>query len=119
MKMNKKITCILCPVGCIIDVQYSQDQIINISGNDCPRGKAYAASECTAPVRTLTTTVRLKDGGLLPVKSAKPVQKDKIMEYAEILRNIVIKPPVAIGSVVLGNIGGSGIDIIAVRNSDV
>ena len=62
MSEHKKMTCILCPVGCEINVQTQDGKIENISGNACKRGEKYATTEVIDPRRTLTTTVRVSGG---------------------------------------------------------
>ena len=87
---NRKLTCIVCPMGCEINVTTDGDKILNIEGNSCPRGKEYAINECTNPVRTITSTIRCTDGTLLPVKTKKPIPKSKIREYMDLINNLII-----------------------------
>ena len=67
--MQKILTCIVCPLGCGIEVEIKDGKILSIKGNTCKKGKDYAEAECTFPTRTLTTTVRTDSGYMLPVKS--------------------------------------------------
>ena len=60
------LTCIRCPMGCAIHVEMENGQVVSVTGNTCPRGAEYAKSEATAPVRTVTSTVRAL-GGVRPV----------------------------------------------------
>ena len=53
----KEFTCIICPRGCRLSV----DDNMNVTGNFCPRGKQYAVSELTNPVRTITSSVTTRD----------------------------------------------------------
>ncbi|MFR7718104.1 MAG: DUF1667 domain-containing protein [Lachnospiraceae bacterium] len=39
-----------------------------MSGDTCKRGAEYARTECTDPRRTLTTTLRCADGGVVKSK---------------------------------------------------
>ena len=55
-------------------------------GNRCPRGVKFAEQERTAPKRVLTTTVRMADGRLLPVKTAVPVDRSVLSEAVSELR---------------------------------
>jgi CxxC motif-containing protein len=64
------VTCTVCPNGC--QVRYSDGRY---EGNRCPRGEKFAEQERTAPKRVLTTTVKMADGRLLPVKTERPVDK--------------------------------------------
>lgn len=110
------LTCIVCPTGCQIEVVIN-DGDLWISGYKCVRGKAYAQSECTHPVRTLTTTVRVDNGEikLLPVKTKTPVDKHLLMDIMEILNQTRVEAPVSIGQIIIENVLGTGVDIIAGR----
>ena len=44
--MKRKLVCIVCPRGCIIEADVSELGV-KISGNGCPKGAAYAKEECT------------------------------------------------------------------------
>ena len=57
--MEKELICVNCPVGCRLTVTIENDTVTEVTGNSCPRGKAYAETECIRPERILTTTVRL------------------------------------------------------------
>ena len=71
MSKTRNLTCIVCPRGCQIAVTLTDDgKIDKIEGYTCKRGYTYAQDECTAPKRTVTSTVRCKDGAVLPVKTA-------------------------------------------------
>ena len=113
---KRNLTCIVCPIGCELTVETEGDKIISIIGNTCERGKVYAYNECTHPARVLTTTVKVKGGKLLPVKSNKPLPKENIHKYMDIINNIIISPPVSIGDIIIKNIDNTGIDIVATQN---
>ncbi|MCX7772918.1 MAG: hypothetical protein N2376_07385 [Clostridia bacterium] len=44
MSVQKNLTCIVCPVGCSMEVTLEEGKIVNIEGNTCKRGAEYAAS---------------------------------------------------------------------------
>ena len=111
--MKKELTCIACPLGCSVTVTLDGDKIISVEGNTCPRGKEYAITECTAPVRTLTTTVRCTDGSLLSVKTARPIPKDKMMEAMAVISSATATPPVSVGDVIIKGLFGT--DVIATQ----
>lgn len=114
--MIKELTCITCPMGCSLHVELSNSgEVLNVTGNTCPRGAAYARSEMTNPTRSLTSTVKV-DGGdvnVIPVKSKGALPKGKLLDCCAALRDVSIKAPVAIGDVVVADILGTGIDIVA------
>lgn len=113
--MKKKIICTVCPMGCHIHVEGEGDTICSITGNTCKRGETYAASEFSHPVRILTTTVRTdsKKIPLVPVRSEKPVPKEKIMECMEVIRKKKVSSPVSPYDVIVEDICGTGINIVA------
>ena len=114
---ERRLTCIVCPKGCELVVQFNDDGAIdNISGYTCPRGKDYAYAECTAPVRTVTTTVRCEDGEVVSVKTSAPVPKEKIFEVMAAINAVNANNSVKIGDVIIANVCGTGADIVATSN---
>lgn len=112
---TRNITCVACPLGCAMTVGFdAEGNISYVEGNTCKRGEAYARTECTAPTRMLTTTVKINGSHLpvVPVKSAKPLPKDKVLECAAALRDVTLTAPVAIGDVAVKDILGTGVDIV-------
>ena len=91
---------------------------MSVTGNTCKRGDEYARAEVTNPTRTITSTVPVLGGeiAMLPVKTRTGVPKDKIFECVHALRNITINAPVETGEVVLHNVAGTGVDIIATKS---
>lgn len=111
----RELTCIACPMGCNITVSLNDGEVVSVTGNTCPRGEKYARTECTHPVRSLTTTVKV-DGGkhpVVPVKSAGAIPKEKLLECVAELRNVTVKAPVKIGDVIVDNICSTGVQIVA------
>ena len=80
------LNCILCPNGCRL--RYEADG--SISGNRCKRGAEYALQERTTPMRTLTLTLRTESGALVPVRTDRPIPREKLMEAAGKLQTIVL-----------------------------
>ena len=112
--MSKKLTCILCPRGCALDVAEN----LTVSGNFCPRGEKYAKDECTNPVRTVTATVRVGNRGdtMVSVKTEAPIPKGKMMDVMTLLRSMTVAAPIAIGTVIVPDILGT--KIIATQKVD-
>lgn len=106
--MNKReLTCIVCPRGCQMTVEIGDE--ISVSGNLCPRGKVYAQNECVNPQRTVTSTVRTSDGGVVAVKTEGTIPKAKMMECMEIINSIVLELPVKVGDVACEDVFGTRI----------
>ena len=114
--MENQLTCINCPLGCILSVKLENGEAAEVTGNQCPKGAAYARVESVNPTRTVTTTVRLFGGGTLPVKTRKPVPKRLAVACVRALKGVEIRPPVRIGDVVLADVCGTGTDFVATRS---
>ena len=112
--MERKLTCIVCPLGCQLTVQLNGREVVKVEGNTCPRGAEYARNECTNPQRTVTSTVRCENGGLVSVKTDRPIPKEKMSECMQLINKAVAKRPVAIGDVILSDVFGS--NIVATQN---
>jgi CxxC motif-containing protein len=119
--VEKEMICIVCPKGCILKVKGSAGATVtaaDVSGNKCKRGITYAVNECTNPVRTLTTTVKI-DGGsqrMAPVKSDKPIPKGMLFDCMKIINACTVKAPLKVGDIVVKDILGTGADIISTSN---
>ena len=115
MSETVNLTCIGCPLGCAVTVTLNGNEIENITGYTCKRGLEYARTEVLAPVRTVTSTVRVLGGKepVVAVKTAVPIPKDMIGRCMEVIYGLRIKAPVAIGDVVCDNILGTGADLVA------
>ena len=110
----KQITCITCPQGCRITADTVNGEFV-FTGNKCPKGADFAKTELTAPMRSLTTTVRtvFPEMPVLPVRTNGEVPKGKITEIMKELAKITITEKINIGEIVISNILGTGCDIIA------
>lgn len=106
--MNRKVTCIICPRGCIIDVVKNGEEL-SVSGNACPRGEKYAIDECLHPMRTVTSSVRVenREDVMVSVKTENPIYKENIFDAMAEIRKATVKAPVAIGDVILDDIYGT------------
>ena len=113
----KHITCIRCPIGCQLTVEVTDCVVTKVEGNLCKRGVEYAQSECVHPVRNLTTTVRVLNGDPLPVRSREPLPKEMIFSCMDVLRTVSVTAPVAAGTVIVADICGTGIDMIATASA--
>ena len=112
----KEFTCIVCPRGCRLTI----DDNMNVTGNTCPRGKEYAISEVTNPVRTITSSVRVtnREDLLASVKTSGAIPKGKIFQVMAEINKIGVKAPCKIGQVVLSNVLDLGVDIVITKNID-
>lgn len=116
--MQKEIICTVCPRGCHIAVCGNENNVESIEGYGCKRGIEYATAEFISPVRILTTTVKI-DGSekdLVPVRSNKPIEKDRLLACMEIIKKASVKLPVKQYDVIISDICGGGADIVATKS---
>jgi len=113
----KDIRCIICPTGCLVHVENIDGELI-IEGHSCKRGEEYAREEFVAPKRILTTTMQVESGflPLIPVRSEKPIPKDKLEEILKEIAKVKTKAPIKMGDVLIQNVLGLDINIIASRD---
>lgn len=115
---EKKLICVICPVGCEILATIENGKLKKIKGYRCEQGKDYAKEEFTSPSRILTATVSVKSRqvGQLPVRSTKPLPRQKLEKAMFSLVSINLKPPIKEGQLILEDILNTGVDIVATRD---
>lgn len=114
--MIRELTCIVCPKGCQLKVELDGKRVVSVSGNTCKRGAVYAETECTAPMRTLTTTAPVEGGGVVPVKTDRTVPKELLFECMELVNGASVPADARLGYVVIENILGTGANVVTTRN---
>lgn len=113
----KKLTCIVCPNGCTLTVE-DKTGIMKISGNRCKRGEQFAKDELNHPMRTITSTVRttFSENPVLPVRVSAEIPKERIKDVMVQINQAVVTTPIPRGSIIISNVLGLGVDIIATSN---
>ena len=130
-KMGKdEVICTVCPNGCHLKVDVEHDY--RVTGNGCPKGKAYGKAEFTNPTRVVTSTVRLKrpessdselsaaqDSNLydfrIPVKTTNPIPKTEIMNLMKFIDTIELEERPPIGTVIARDVLGLDSNIIVTK----
>lgn len=110
--------CTSCPLGCRLEVDAVDDDVIEVRGFTCKKGERYGIQEHTDPRRAVSTTVWLSGGPMerLPVRAAEPVPKAEVLALVRALRGVTVATPVEVGQVVADDVAGTGIDVIATRS---
>lgn len=118
VRENRNMTCIVCPVGCAMEVTIEDGQVAEVEGNECKKGITYAQEEAVAPTRTLASTVMVQGGvfPLVPVRTAEEVPKGRIEDIMEVLSTVELEAPVKIGQVIVANVVDTGVDVVATRS---
>ena len=114
----KELICIGCPLGCPITVTMNGNEVADVNGNTCKRGDVYARKEVTNPTRIVTSTIRVKGGAedMVSVKTKEDIPKGKIFDCVKALKGIEKEAPVKIGDVILKDVAGTGVDIVATKH---
>ena len=116
----RELTCINCPLGCLLTVTLADGEVVSVEGNTCKRGEVYGRKEVTNPTRIVTTTVPVvgsQTEHMVSVKTAQDVPKGKIFDVVAALKGVTAQAPVAIGDVILADVAGTGVDIIATKGA--
>lgn len=116
--MINNLICTVCPIACNITVENKENDKYKIRGNKCEKGEVYAVQEIKNPVRIFTSTVNISGGNIkrLPIRSKVPVSKNIISEIIKPIREIQVNAPIKKGDIIIENILGSGVDIVASRS---
>lgn len=119
-RCTEAFSCTTCPSECSLHVTVERDgeggvRVLDVSGNRCPRGDAFARQEVGRPVRVLTTTVLVRGGDerLLPVRTAEAIPRDLARDAMGALRTVSVDAPVRMGDVVVADILETGVDVVA------
>lgn len=114
---TREMICIGCPLGCNLTVKIDGENI-EVSGNTCKNGERYARDEVTNPTRVVTSTIKVLDGGEVRVscKTERPIPKNKIFACMEEIKKATVKAPVKIGDVLIKDVAGTDINVIATKN---
>ncbi len=111
----QEVICIVCPKGCHLKVSPVD---FTVTGGSCEKGIDYGIAELKNPVRVLTSTVKIDGSDLIrcPVRTNGSIPKGKIMMAMEEINKVCLTAPVRVGDVVIADILGTGVDVIATRD---
>ena len=116
-----ELTCISCPLGCPLKVETDQDgKVLGVTGNTCKRGEDYGRKEVSAPTRTVTSTVKILGAAapVVAVRTKTDIPKNKIFACMDEIRKACVKAPIHIGDVILADIAGTGVPLVATANAE-
>lgn len=116
---ERQMTCINCPMGCRMTVSIENNAVVSVRDNFCKRGEIYARQECIEPKRMLTAVAALQNRSRpISVKTEQPIPKHKIFACMRDIREGKFYAPIKIGDVLIENVRGTGVNIIATKNID-
>ena len=117
---KRNLTCIGCPMGCQLTVEFEGEEVFSVKGNSCAIGDNYARKEVTHPERTVTSTVVVVGGAKerTSVKTKGNIPKDKIFQCMEEINRVRAQAPLRIGDVVIADVCGTGVNVIVTKNCE-
>lgn len=112
----KELICIVCPKGCRLTADRAGEGW-TVAGHSCPRGEEYARAELTHPTRVVTSTVVCVGGAhpRCPVKTDRPIPKEKIFEVMAALDGVEVHAPAPLGTVVVEDVCHTGARVVTTR----
>jgi CxxC motif-containing protein len=117
---TKELTCIGCPMGCQLTVDFDDknNMVKSVTGNNCKIGERYAQKELTNPTRIVTSSIKVDSGDLamVSVKTESDIPKGKIFEIMKEIHETKAIAPIKIGDVMIENVAGTNVNIVATRN---
>lgn len=121
-----QFNCTTCPSEYLLTVEVERDadgavvEVRSVTGNSCPRGDKFAHQELICPMRVLTTTIAVSGGdeALLPVRTAEAIPLALHAQAMNLIRGLVVNAPIRIGDVVLEDLLGTSIDLVASMDID-
>ncbi|MBX9034653.1 DUF1667 domain-containing protein [Gordonibacter massiliensis (ex Traore et al. 2017)] len=107
----QRIVCTVCPTGCVMEASEHG----GVTGNTCPRGEEFARRELACPTRMFTGTVAVAGGRrpLVPVRTERPVPKDRLFDVARACRRLSVQAPVRMGEVLESDVARTGAALVA------
>lgn len=115
---KKHFTCVICPLGCEIDVELQNGNVVSMEGSKCEKGKEFVLQELEEAMRILTTTIPVKGAkwAMVPVRTDKPIPKRLLSKVIEQLADIELQAPVKMYHVIVKDVAGTDANIVATRN---
>ena len=123
---SREIVCIACPIGCRLEVRAAgraaaptgTGDEATVTGNRCPKGEVYGREELLAPKRTVTAVVRTDsaDFPCVPVRTDRPLPRERTRELLAELCRMKVRLPVAAGAALLPDWKATGVTVLVTRS---
>ena len=112
-----RLTCVLCPVGCELEVRMDEAGELDLQGNQCDKGVPFAVEEILHPKRNLATSVPVRgtEAKMVSVRLSDRVPREMIFPVLAEIAKLRPEVPVRRGQVLITDVLGTGVDVIATR----
>jgi len=113
-----RLTCVLCPVGCELDVLKDVAGDLQVVGHQCDKGVPFAVEEVLRPKRNLATSVPVRGTAarMVSVRLSGPVPREMIFPILAEIAKLRPEAPVRRGQILIADVLGTGVDVIATRH---
>ncbi|NLM06916.1 MAG: DUF1667 domain-containing protein [Tissierellia bacterium] len=113
--MVYKTICKVCPVGCEVSITGKDPN--TITGNRCGRGGEYIYKQVMGKSEVLTGRMPIEGGIMskIPVQTSEPLPSDLRDKILSEINSSKAVAPVKKGEVLIENVLGTGVDVIASR----
>jgi len=113
-----RLTCVLCPVGCELEVVKDAAGEIQVQGNQCDKGLPFAVEEVLRPRRNLATSVPVRGTAakMVSVRLNRTVPREMIFPILKEIAELRPAAPVRRGQVLIADVLGTCADVIATRS---
>jgi len=113
-----RLTCILCPVGCELEVERDEAGGVRARGNQCDKGLPFAVEEVLRPQRNLATSVPVRGTAarMVSVRLSRQVPREMIFPILAEIAKLRPEAPVRRGQVLITDVLATGADVIATRH---
>jgi CxxC motif-containing protein len=100
-----------------MELAIEDGEITAVQHNSCKRGVEYARQEYYDPRRMITATATLTGGILkrVPVRTSAPIPIQHINDLLHAIYELTIVAPLPVGTAVIKNFAGTGIDVMTTR----
>lgn len=113
---TKDLTCIGCPLGCLVTVTLDHGSVVSVSGNSCKIGDNYARKEVVCPMRIVTSSIPVRGTeARISVKTASDIPKSAIFDVMAQIHQSSATAPIKIGDIIIANVANTGVDVIATK----
>ncbi len=114
-----EMVCIVCPNGCRLQVSDDNGKI-TVDGAKCKRGVAFAETELTCPMRSVTSSVKTTVAGypVVSVRTDGEIPKQKIFDFISVLSKFTLDKKVPIGTILISNVLNTGVNVITTTDME-
>lgn len=94
--IEREVICLVCPLGCKIKVKTRNNETLEISGYQCPKGIEYSKQEVTNPLRPFMSVIKVRNGAFptVSVKAESLVPKRLLRELSRRTACLKVEAPV-------------------------